>query len=301
MRRRQPDSALEMLIFVILLIPIGVYYLIKWIIKGIVAIFVWADNRKPSNGHKPTAPSAIDQMDGIAFENFVAGLLRINGYKKVEVTKASGDYGVDIVAVKNGKKYAFQCKCYSSNLGIKSIQEVYSGAKMYRADIAVVVTNSHFTSSAINLANKLEVLLWNRDYIIRLAKRVPGEERAQDISPQKLAVSNIDIEDELPPNTSVKLKRMVNEMATILKAGRYVFGKNIPNGMYDLIAVNGGGWLTIYHKDDDEDLIWLGKGNDGNCAEEYRGLDSDVVKQFTLEGNVEAKITQAQMIAIENE
>jgi restriction system protein len=83
----------------------------------------------------------IDGMDGIAFENFVAKLLRNNGYKKVEITKASVDYGVDIIAVKDSKNYAFQCKCYSSNLGIKPIQQVYSDAKMYRADAAVVVTN----------------------------------------------------------------------------------------------------------------------------------------------------------------
>ena len=90
-------------------------------------------------------------------------------------------------------------------------------------------------------------------------------------------------------------------MATILKAGRYRFGKNIPNGMYDLIAISGGGWLTIYDKEDDENMLWLGDGYDGNGAKEYRGLDSDVVKVFTLEGNVEVTITKTQMIVIEGE
>lgn len=298
--RRQPNNALEMLIFVIFLIPIGAYYLIKWIVRGILTICVWASSRKSNNSRESIDIAGIDRMDGIAFENLAAGLLRNNGYKKVEITKASGDYGVDIIAVKDGKNYAFQCKCYSSNLGVKPIQEVYSGAKMYRADIAVVVTNSYFTPSAISLANKLGVLLWSRDDFIRLARETPRKENVQDVPTPKTPILNIDVE-KTTLDKPIEWKRMANEMATILKAGRYVFGKNIPNGMYDLIAVSGGGWFTIFDKDDGEDLIWLGEKEDGTGAKEYNGLDSDVVKQFTLEGNVEVKIAKARMVVIEDE
>ena len=301
MSRRQPNNALEMLIFVILLIPIGAYYLMKWIVRGILTICVWVSSRKSNNSRVSIDMSAIDRMDGIAFENIFAELLRNNGYKKVEITKASGDYGVDIIAVKDSKNYAFQCKCYSSNLGIKPIQEVYSGAKMYRADIAVVVTNSYFTSSAISLANKLDVLLWNRDDFIRLARESPRKENVQDVPTPKSPFLNIDIENKRTPSEPYEWKRMANEMATILKTGRYVFGKNIPNGMYDLIAVSGGGWFTIFDKDDGEDLIWFGEKDDGTGAKEYRGLDSDVVRQFTLEGNVEVKIAKARMVVLEDE
>src|SRR5574344_3090659 len=46
LRRRKPDNTAEMLIFILLLIPIAAYYLLKWIIKGITAICVWAYNKK---------------------------------------------------------------------------------------------------------------------------------------------------------------------------------------------------------------------------------------------------------------
>ena len=38
--------------------------------------------------------SKIDEMEGHRFEYFIAKVLRENGFKNVNVTKASGDYGV---------------------------------------------------------------------------------------------------------------------------------------------------------------------------------------------------------------
>ena len=99
--------------------------------------------------------SKIDEMEGHRFEYFIAKVLRKNGFKNVNVTKASGDYGVDITANKDNQKWAFQCKRYSSNLGLKPIQEIYAGAKKYGADKAVVFTNVYFTPNAQTLAKTL--------------------------------------------------------------------------------------------------------------------------------------------------
>ena len=48
----------------------------------------------------------IDSMGGLEFESFVGELLKSIGYSGVQVTKSSGDQGVDVVAYKDGKKYA---------------------------------------------------------------------------------------------------------------------------------------------------------------------------------------------------
>ena len=40
----------------------------------------------------------LDMMEGHEFEYAVAELLRSNGWKDVEVTQGSGDYGIDILA-----------------------------------------------------------------------------------------------------------------------------------------------------------------------------------------------------------
>lgn len=123
---------------------------------------------------KQTNISDIDKMDGIEFEQFFANLLWNSGYTNVEVTSASGDYGVDILANKAGIKYAIQCKRYSNSVGIDAIQQVYAGASYYKCDVAVVVTNSTFTKAATNTANSLDVLLWDRDVLIRML----GENRS---------------------------------------------------------------------------------------------------------------------------
>ena len=44
----------------------------------------------------------IDEMDGHDFEYFCAELLEKNGFIGVEVTKGSGEYGIDIIAEKDG-------------------------------------------------------------------------------------------------------------------------------------------------------------------------------------------------------
>jgi HJR/Mrr/RecB family endonuclease len=53
----------------------------------------------------------IDQMNGYEFEEYIAKLLIKLGYKSATVTKKSGDFGADIIAVdKNNKRVAVQCK-----------------------------------------------------------------------------------------------------------------------------------------------------------------------------------------------
>ena len=103
--------------------------------------------------------------NGYHYEYECAKLLRKHGFSKVSVTKSSGDQGVDIIAYANGKKYAIQCKFYSSPVGNSAIQEVYAGAKFYNCDIAAVITNSTFTPAAVELANATGVLLWANDNI----------------------------------------------------------------------------------------------------------------------------------------
>jgi len=105
---------------------------------------------------------SYDYMDGYQFEAYCAKLLRRNGFHRVEVTRGSGDQGIDILAYKKRKKYGIQCKCYSYYLGNKAVQEAYAGMKFYECDKAVVLTNQYFTNSAVALAEKTDVLLWNR-------------------------------------------------------------------------------------------------------------------------------------------
>lgn len=113
----------------------------------------------------------IDLMEGHEFEHWCAELLRKNGFLNVTVTPGSGDQGVDIVAEKESVHYAVQCKCYSSDIGNKPVQEVFAGKEMYGCQVGAVMTNRHFTSGAKQLAEKTRVLLWDRDKLIEMIQK----------------------------------------------------------------------------------------------------------------------------------
>ena len=107
----------------------------------------------------------IDSMDGYEFERWCAALLSRHGYTKVSLTKETGDQGVDILAEREGIRYAIQCKCYSRDLGNTPIQEVNAGKTFYNCQIGVVMTNRYFTKGAKELAKSTGILLWDRDWL----------------------------------------------------------------------------------------------------------------------------------------
>lgn len=114
----------------------------------------------------------VDQLEGLEFEKWCADLLTFNGFDQVQITPGSGDQGVDLVAVKDGIRYAVQCKRYSSNLGNTPVQEVYAGKAMYNCQVGVVMTNQHFTSGAKELAKSTGVLLWDREKIAEMVSNI---------------------------------------------------------------------------------------------------------------------------------
>ena len=118
----------------------------------------------------------FDDLEGLEFENWCANLLRNNGFIHVEVTRASGDQGVDILAEKGEIKYAIQCKCYSSDLGNSSIQEVHAGKSMYNCHVGAVMTNRHFTNGAKELAEATGVLLWDREKLLQMQSNCESSE-----------------------------------------------------------------------------------------------------------------------------
>lgn len=106
-----------------------------------------------------------DEMEGHEFEYFCADLLEKRGFEEVEVTKGSGDYGVDILAEKDGVTYAIQCKRYDGPVGVKAVQEAYAGRDYYDRMVGAVLTNQYFTTPAVEAAKKLKILLWDGGYL----------------------------------------------------------------------------------------------------------------------------------------
>ena len=141
-------------------IPVVILYLILAIIVVLLIVLVVRAiiNRLPHE-------LPMDEMEGHDFEYYCADLLKANGFFEVEVTKGSGDFGADILAEKDGITYAVQCKCYDKPIGVKAVQEVYAGRDYYDRMVGVVMTNQYFTQPAVELARKLNIMLWDRGYL----------------------------------------------------------------------------------------------------------------------------------------
>jgi len=108
---------------------------------------------------------SLDEIEGHEFEYYCAELLRKRGFIDVSVTKGSGDYGIDILAEKDGVTYAIQCKAYTTPVGVKAVQEAYAGREFYDRMVGAVLTNQYFTKPAVEAAKKLKILLWDRGYL----------------------------------------------------------------------------------------------------------------------------------------
>ena len=108
--------------------------------------------------------AAIDSMPGIEFENYVAARFRQAGWK-VSTTAASGDYGVDLVASKDGHCMAVQCKRLGKSVGVSAVQQVVAGSAHHHCTTSMVVANQEFTKAANQLANTHKCRLVGRSQL----------------------------------------------------------------------------------------------------------------------------------------
>lgn len=104
----------------------------------------------------------VDSLNGFQFEEFLVTLFQTIGYD-VKSTRKTGDQGADLFVERFGRKTVIQAKNYSGKVGNSSVQQALSAKAFYNCDDAMVVTNSFFTKSAIELASSASVKLIDRD------------------------------------------------------------------------------------------------------------------------------------------
>lgn len=110
-------------------------------------------------------PDEIDigdftELQGYEFEEYLRNLFEGLSYDVVQ-TPLSSDQGADLIALKNNEKTVIQVKKYNGKVSNKAIQEIVAAKNHYGADKAMVVTNSSFTKSAIDLSLTNNVELWD--------------------------------------------------------------------------------------------------------------------------------------------
>ena len=108
----------------------------------------------------------LNELSGREFEELIKIQFIKLGYK-TETTKNTGDYGADlIIETKKKTRVAVQCKRFKSKVNLKAIQEVVGAISYYCCDTGIVITNSSFFKSAINLAESNEIELWDHSKLL---------------------------------------------------------------------------------------------------------------------------------------
>jgi restriction system protein len=102
------------------------------------------------------------------FEHFVAELLTVVNESDVYVTRASGDFGVDIEERRDDGLYFYQVKCYDKPVGYEPIAILHSRIVKDGADGGCVATTSAFTSAAVEYANAVGIELLDGNDLLEL-------------------------------------------------------------------------------------------------------------------------------------
>lgn len=108
----------------------------------------------------------VDRMSGYEFEKFLEVVFKRLGYA-VERTSYVGDWGGDLVFVKDGARTVVQAKRWKGKVGVRAVQEVVAAKGKYGCNDAMVVTNSTYTAQATELARANGVRLWDREDLIK--------------------------------------------------------------------------------------------------------------------------------------
>lgn len=198
---KKRPSIFKRIFFVLLFIILSPVLLIYYIIKGIVKAV--KKNKWEKEGKRgilllmSSDISDIDIMEGYEFENYLKTLFFYEGYNS-EVTSKAKDFGADLILEKDGKKIVVQAKRYNKTVGTKSVQEIIGGAKHYGAEEAMVVTNSHFTSSAETIAKENNIRLVDRDELIEIYTRVKKKLQLCTKESDLLSKEDADIKERFP-------------------------------------------------------------------------------------------------------
>ncbi|WP_227672650.1 restriction endonuclease [Komagataeibacter sp. FXV3] len=122
-----------------------------------------------SNGYAP-------DMDPIAYERYCAERLCACGWD-AQATPPGGDQGADVIAIRGGKRLVVQCKLYRNAVGNEAVQQISAARLHYHADIAAVVSNADYTTSARQLARSNDVFLLHHDELPAFADRLTRERK----------------------------------------------------------------------------------------------------------------------------
>lgn len=127
------------------------------------------------------------------------------GFSDVRAIDGAGDRGADVLAIRDGREWVFQSK-WSKNgpINASGVNELAEAFAYYRADQAVLVTNTQLSGPALSRTGELEriglkVSVWNGDMLSalgsRMSDRIPPRHGIREYQEKAVLALERDLEE----------------------------------------------------------------------------------------------------------
>ena len=110
------------------------------------------------------------------YELDINNMFKRLGYEILDIP-TSEYHGVDLILSKNNEKIVVQVKQYDDKITDFSVHEILTAKEYYKADKARIITNSSFSSNAVDLAVKNNVDLWDGKKLRDIIKILQNKEK----------------------------------------------------------------------------------------------------------------------------
>ncbi len=157
------------LIFGYFMRPPAWFWLLPIALASVMIVALW---RRAGRNRNPIM-AQVDKMTGQEFEDFVADLLRRQGYQ-VKSVGGYEDMGIDLVATNpQGIRHAIQAKCWNARqVDMSAVRAAVARRQVHNCHKSVVITNNYFTRRAISLAQKNDCKLIDREVLDRELRKL---------------------------------------------------------------------------------------------------------------------------------
>jgi len=180
-------------------------------------------------------------LSGVAFEHELAKLFRLAGYQ-ADVTPPSGDKGVDIVLMKDGRKGIVQCKAHKVQIGPNIVRELYGTAMHFNSDFAILASVSGFTRGAAQFADEKGIKLISLEDIIGMQNTIAQSNINERSTPEAVVSvaatryhTEIQDSNSKTPSSEQKFSPELVEILRKMARNRVKAGITTADGLVDAV------------------------------------------------------------------
>jgi hypothetical protein len=110
-------------------------------------------------------------LKGIKLEKVIAELYKKMGYS-VQMTKASGDEGIDLILSKKDETIVVQCKGHEKPIGVGVARDIYGSMMHFGANKAILVCPAGFTKGVVQFMTNKPIQLISADDLVRISEGI---------------------------------------------------------------------------------------------------------------------------------